>query len=125
MISWLFTNWATQLAAVVFAVWFLRGMWIAVIGNPRLRYISHSRIESKKGDFLTVSRQQLIPPWLRVQEVWWVPDNRNAYHCVREGDGFRAHGSGSLELGLHSLVMLADMRQAETDELLKTDGKAE
>ena len=118
MIAWVMTNWMTQLAAVVFACWLARGVVVA-LWRPRLTYSSHSRVEKKKGDFLTVKRQQLLPPWLQVQEVWWVPDSRREFCCVRESDGYHAPDKSELELQLHGLMQMANTRSAETEELSK------
>lgn len=122
MIAWLMTNWMTQLATVVFAIWFARGVWKATM-RPRLTYVSHQEVKGH-GWFLTVRRQQLLPPFLRVEETWHLTSLDHYYSTTtRVSDGHVLTDRTDLEKSLCRLVAIAKARDAETDELLKQEAR--
>jgi hypothetical protein len=125
VIAWLLSSWIGQLAAVVFAAWFLRGLWKATM-RPRLTYISSSfaRKEHERREYLvSVKRQELLPPWRTLEETWLVviAPKGTADWCAREGDGKFLPQNDKLSVRLRALVRLAKARESETEELLKAE----
>jgi hypothetical protein len=123
MLAWLLTSWPSQIAVVVFAVWFLRGLWVAT-QRPRLKYVSHSDVEHRNW-LVTVERQQLLPPWTKVTETWLVTEEYDGATAVREGDGYRvAHRDRvSLARELLGVVCVARARDKETERLTKEESR--
>jgi hypothetical protein len=119
LIPWLLTSWPSQIALVVFAVWFLNGLRKAFF-KPRLKYVSHARI---RGNVLvSVKRQQMFFPWQVVDETWLLRSHREA---IREGDGYTVDGydRASLAYELWGCFEVAELRGLETDEMLKDEAK--
>ena len=121
MIGWLLTNWASQIALVVFAAWFLNGLRKAIL-RPRIAYVMHSDVKGET--LLTVRRQERLPPWRLLEETWLLlPDGR--HHCIREGDGKQIQGynpggfDSELAYQLHGLASVKRVRDQETAEVLK------
>lgn len=112
-LSW---NWLL----VPVAVWFLRSLYV-VMQRPRIRYLAHTKAQRGRY-FLTVERQQRLPPWLAVKETWLVDPSGKAI-CTREVDGKCEGGFDARHsfLGdrLISCLNIALARDAETEELLK------
>jgi hypothetical protein len=110
------TWWLTKVGALVFAIWFLRGLWVAT-QRPRLKVLSHEDL-GKDGIFVTVMRQQLLPPWLSVRETWLVPDSRE--NCpMRESDGLTVQPNEGLGLKLHSAVHAAQVREKQMKDMMR------
>lgn len=85
MIPYLLASWFGQLAMALFGLWFLNGLRKA-IWKPRVTYVSH-RAVPKAGTLLTVKRQQLMPPWMLVEETWLLDRGIHYNHATRESDG--------------------------------------
>lgn len=119
--TWLLTHAAT-IGAVALLAWLANGLRKALF-KPWLQYVSHNAVPSKNGWFLTLKRQQLLPPWACVDEVWWVPQNIKTHYARRVLDGQEAW-SESLESRLAALINIAECRKAETEELLKEEKRA-
>lgn len=102
------------------AVWFLRGLYV-VMQRPRIRYVGHSKAH-RSLYFLTVVRQQRLPPWLATKETWLV-DPCGKDICAREGDGKTEGGidyrHSYLGDRLVSCLKIALAREAETEDLCK------
>lgn len=79
------TFWLLRIALTAFALWFLRGLWVAT-QRPRLAYRSHETL-AKKRMFITVDRQELLPPWRLLRETWLVSLHTTSDFPTREGDG--------------------------------------
>lgn len=109
MIPWLFTNWLSQLAALVAAVWLLNGLRKAVF-KPRVTYVSHIPVPGD-GYMLTVKRQQLLPPWLTVTETWRLT-SLDHYGCraTRESDCSLLTSMDLLDELRPRLIAVMDMR---------------
>jgi hypothetical protein len=133
MIPWLLTSWPSQIAIVVFGVWFLNGLRKAML-NPRLRYVSHLRIGKattdaygyyKDGLLLTVKRQQLLPPWAIVDETWSLEMEHGVYSATRDGDGVNVRGQerAMLAVELHGVFRVGELRKRETAELTKEESR--
>jgi hypothetical protein len=71
IIWWFFTNYGMQLLYLGGGLWLLNGLRKAVF-KPRLQYVSHQAIKGD-GHMVTLKRQQLLPPWMTVEETWHVP----------------------------------------------------
>ncbi len=96
MTSWLISfGWNWLLVPV--AIWFLSRLY-AVLLNPRIKYVTHSKATGSKY-FLTVNRQNRLPPWLNVQETWLVC-LYGSDPCCREHDGKAERGID----GIHSFL---------------------
>jgi hypothetical protein len=119
MISWLLTNWLTQTLWVLAALWFVNGLRKAIL-KPRVTYVTHSKVEGH-GSLLTVRRQQLLPPWLTVEETWLVGAHGN--WATRESDGRRLSSACSEDDGhglltkLEGLLTVQAARAKETETL--------
>jgi hypothetical protein len=112
--------------AAIFAIWFLRGVWVAT-ARPRLQVVTHHKLASG-GRLLTVRRQQLLPPWLVKEETWMLLHNPCGGYdfTATRGDGvvvqWDRHLSAlpwSLCRSLHAACDVAEARAAETEELSK------
>lgn len=112
--------------------WFARGVWVAWT-RPRLKYRLHHKVKS--GYLLSVTRQELMPPWRALEETYLVPPSQRISFegCVsREADGWVVpreirnkgysseawHQSG-YELRLRACLAVALARDEETEELAK------
>jgi hypothetical protein len=104
-------SWATMVAAAVAAVWFLRGLWVAT-QRPRLSYRSHELTTA--GVFITVDRQQLLPPWLNRRETWLLIGD-SAY---RENEA-RTEGKYDQESGIYDGLCAIRETIKAREELLK------
>ncbi len=117
-----------KIAFGIFAVWFVRGVLVALY-RPRIEKVRWVLIEDEKEEgketksfaFLTVRRQQLLPPWLRVEEVWFVPCKWDA-DPVREHDGWRL-SSGKLRRHIHSMDEVLRSRRDEDEHNKKVVGE--
>jgi hypothetical protein len=118
MITWIVAN-GMQIGGVVFAVWFLNGLRKAIF-KPRITYVSHVVI-GNKGYFLTVKRQQLLPPWLLVEETWHLDDLGPFPVATRTSDG----ACGGKEFLRDRLVSTMKMRllkeQADANAIAELD----
>lgn len=86
MTAWLLTNPISYLCYLAAFLWFANGLRKAVF-KPRVTYVSHQEV-SGGGYLLTVKRQQLLPPWLAVQETWLLTSlSRALGRAFRESDG--------------------------------------
>lgn len=129
MISWLLTSWPGQALALVAALWFLNGLRKAMF-KPSLTYISHQVAKragwnGHDGYFVTVERQQLLPPWLLVKETWFVNMAGTRYpslvEATRESDGHLCQGEG-LALRLSALLNLRLAKEkADADAIADLD----
>jgi hypothetical protein len=116
MIAWLLTSWIGQIAAVVFAAWFLHGLWKATM-RPRVTLVSYTELKERTQCLLAVRRNELLPPWRTLEETWLL--EVRSWYCVRESDGRRiTSGNSGLAESLHGLWDFAQARAAETDELI-------
>jgi hypothetical protein len=122
VIAWLLSSWMGQLAFAVFAIWFARGVWKATM-RPRLTYVSHSEVKGH-GWFITVRRQELIPPWRTIEETW-LTDSLSVSNSTltRVGDGKVLYDFGPLSRSLLQLIVVARARDAETEQILKPEAR--
>jgi hypothetical protein len=109
--------WLARIAGSAFAIWFLRGLWVAS-QRPRLTYRSHEVV--KAGMFITVDRQQLVPPWLSERETWLV---HSFGPPTREGDGYQARDDygncTSLGHRIKALKVTIEARDEQLREISK------
>jgi hypothetical protein len=119
MISWLLTNWLTQILCVLAALWFANGLRKAIM-RPRVTHVTHSEVEGH-GTLLTVKRQELLPPWRTLDETWLLVGR---YSATREKDGksldgdpFTLTGGSHLQQNLHGLLAVQEARAKETETL--------
>jgi hypothetical protein len=118
MIAWLLTGPPGQIVALVFAGWFLNGLRKAVM-KPRLTYASHQFVPHQ-GYFLTVKRQELLPPWRTLDETWFLDKpspSKKTTACTRESDGWTLPNC-SLDTVLIHLLLVKLARDAETERLV-------
>ncbi len=115
MISWLLTNWITQILWLLAAIWFANGLRKAVM-RPRVTYVTHSEIDGH-GTLLTVKRQELLPPWRTLEEVWLL-EGAPKRACTRELDGLELRYKHSdLAERLFGLLTVQEARAKETETL--------
>jgi hypothetical protein len=118
MILW----WLTKLAVGIFAAWFLRGVYAAVC-RPRLTYRSHELLKDKRM-FITVDRQEVLPPWRSLRETWLVARHGRLTFPSREGDGRVAKDStydvlSPLGKRLEALQETIEAREEQLKEMSK------
>ena len=123
MISWLLTNWLTQILWLLAGLWFANGLRKAIM-RPRVTYVTHSKVDGH-GVLLTVRRQQLLPPWLTVEETWLL--SVGGHFCTRERDGRTIQNSKwsmddsghGLAPRLFGLLEVQEVRAKELETLSK------
>lgn len=102
------------------AAWFLNGLRKAAL-KPRVRLLSYSKAGGVHR--LEVERQELLPPWRTLKEVW-ISTNPNVHEPWRRAvDGWRpCSGYSSWQHApqdrFDSLVVLADAEKRHTDAVL-------
>jgi hypothetical protein len=125
------TEWAVSFGwnwlLVPFLVWFVRGVCVAYL-RPRLKYRLHSK--TKSGYLLSVTRQELLPPWRALDETYLVPEIET---ISREGDGWvpprdTYHPNdprfwSAYEKRIRGCLAAAIARDEETDDLVSGLGK--
>lgn len=126
MIAWLLlTNWASQIAWVIFGAWFLNGLRKAIM-RPRVTYVAHVAVNDH-GTLVTVRRQELIPPWRTLDEVWLLGVYGGGKSAIRESDGKCLMDGDRDDIGsplarrLHALVRVQKARAKETENVLKDE----
>jgi hypothetical protein len=128
VIGWLLTSWPGQIAIVLFAAWFLRGLWKATM-RPRVKLVSWSRLDrgkySKSEYLVTVVRNELLPPWRTLEEAWLVGETHRGPCATRESDGRKIEQGitfpSPLALNLKGLCEVAEAREQETADLIADD----
>lgn len=121
MIGWILSSWIGQVAFVVFAIWFARGLWKAAM-RPRLTLVDVGERLDHHGTFVTVNRLEYLPPWRTFKgEVWLLYSD----YALRESDGLKVDGYSTMWSGvvqeLRALVEVRRARDFETEKLTKDE----
>lgn len=108
-----------KLASVIFGLWFLNGLR-KVWRNPRFKIVSYDKYDSglsKYGDpvvaiRLNVKRQEFIPPFRVLDEVWMKFDDSSSWKRVPDGKVYQE------SIGLYDLYLIYIAEQTYLDKTI-------